>query len=174
MRQDLAGWGWILGGSQGQVAEAVGPALTESYFSSVPPVDSRVGFWWKLAFQGWLQLSFVCMLCFLFLKTVACTSLFPSLCGDWRIKSLLRETWWLLRYSACWPNNSFMSLFCDFFFPTVWSFRYSFCGFVPLVIQDFLRVYLESFAFLFSSLTIWTFNFGKVTQKILCLGNGSA
>lgn len=117
--------------------EAVGPALTESYFSSVPPVDSRVGFWWKLAFQGWLQLSFVCMLCFLFLKTVACTSLFPSLCGDWRIKSLLRETWWLLRYSACWPNNSFMSLFCDFFFSNcliiqifiLWFYSLSHSGF---------------------------------------------
>ena len=131
-------------------------------------------FWWKLAFQGWLQLSFVCMLCFLFLKTVACTSLFHSLCGDWRIKSLLRETRWLLRHSARWPNNSFMSLFCDFFLPTVWSFKYLFCGFVLLVIQGFLRVYLDSFAFLFSSLTIWTLNFGKVTQKILCLGNGSA
>lgn len=120
--------------------------LTETHFPLC--ATCRLSGWslMEAGVSGWLQLYFVYLICFHFLKPVACTSLFRSLCGAGGL-NLCRE-----KHDDFYPvvhaGPTTLSCHCSvlFFFPQL--FDHSFCGFVPLVIQDFLlRVYLESFAF---------------------------
>lgn len=96
IRQNLAGWGWSLGTSQGTQGKAVGPAVDCDplfFFFFLPPVDGGMFFGgsWRFGAGCWLQLYFLCLLDFLFLKTVACTLFCHSLCGDGTLNFCLEK-----------------------------------------------------------------------------------